>query len=133
VTRRGSGVASARLCFGLLWAGVVGLAACSGGVPSPYDRTDPDAAELRIFAENRSAYDVRVYVQSTRGLQLLGIVGGNATRSFRVSWTQLDDLRLRIEELAGLTYQTNRLPVSPGDRLDLILPANQNNVFIRRR
>lgn len=74
-----------------------------------------------------------MYVQSTRGLQLLGIVGGNATRSFRVPWAQPDDLRLRIEELAGLTYHTNRLPVRPGDRLDLILPANLNNAHIRRR
>ena len=123
----------ARFFYWLLWALAVVLVACSSDPPNPFTRTSPAASELRITVENQSFNDVRVYAETSRGPQPLGVVGGNSNRDFRMDWRQLDEIRFRLEELAGRTYYTNYLTVSPGDRLDMVIPDNLANSFIRRR
>jgi hypothetical protein len=64
---------------------------------------------------------------------LLGQVGGNAQRTFQVDWRGLDEIRVRMEFLAGADYETNRVDVSPGEQIYLMIPSEPRNAYLRRR
>lgn len=120
------------------WVGaavlLIGAAACSGRSASdPFSRTQAGPQELRVFVDNQNFNDLRIYALTTRGPQAMGQVGGRSTRNFRLPWRQLDELRFRLEFLAGRTYETNSVNASPGDRLDIFVSESPQNSILRRR
>ena len=45
----------------------------------------------------------------------------------------MDQISFRIEILAGRTYNTNGVAVSPGDRVSLIVPDDPANAYVTVR
>lgn len=111
---------------------VAGLAACGGRhAPSPFD--PQGATTLRINVDNQNFDQVRIYAITVRGPQSLGQVGGRSSGSFTMEWRQLDEIRFRLEFLAAEQYETPRINVSPGDRVEVYISENPNNTTVRRR
>ena len=116
--------------------GLVALVAACGPRTSDSPFTGArggEVEEIRLTVENRNFNDLRVRTVSTRGPQPLGQVGGNTSRVFRIPWRALDEIRFEIEVLAGEKIVTNPINVSPGDRLELVVPDNPYNSILRRR
>ncbi|MFQ5536711.1 MAG: hypothetical protein ACE5GJ_04595 [Gemmatimonadota bacterium] len=116
------------LATGLL----AGASGCAGTFPNPFAGKS-GSNTLSIYVDNQNFNDVRVYALTTRGPQVLGQVGGRSNRNFRMEWKQLDEIRFRLEFLAGRSYETNRVNAAPGDRLDIYIGDNPNNALVRRR
>jgi len=102
----------------------VQAAACgAGSMGSPLDPASRDGDEIKILVRNRNFNQVTVY--TTRGggsFRRLGTVPGKGETEFAIRW-HLPDIQLRITFLAGPEVLTERLPVSPGERLELNIPA----------
>jgi len=128
--------APARISFlaiaGLLSPALASVLSCGGReVPNPFRRS-ANADEISISIENQGFNDARIYVVSVGGVQLLGQVPGKGNRSFTLAWRRLDDLRLRMDFLAGDTYDSNAVDAAPGDRLRLVIPLDPRSAFLRR-
>jgi hypothetical protein len=102
----------------------------SSGDPFNGERSAP--SQMRINVDNQNFNDVRLFSFTTRGRILLGKVGGNAQRTFQVDWRGLDEIRVRMEFLAGDDYETNTVNVSPGDQIYLVIPSEPRNAYLRR-
>jgi hypothetical protein len=85
----------------------------------PFNGQRSAPSQIRINVDNQNFNDVRLFSLTTRGRMLLGQVGGNAQRTFQVDWRGLDEIRVRMEFLAGADYETNRVDVSPGEQIYL--------------
>lgn len=109
------------------------LACAPRQVDNPFRPDAAQQSEIGISIENQGFNDARIYAVSVAGLQLLGQVPGKGTRSFTLRWTRLDDLRLRMDFLAGETYQSNSVDAAPGDRVELVIPIDPRGAFLRRR
>lgn len=111
------------------------LSACGvgGNAPNPFDQRGNQSGRIRIVVDNQNFNDVRVYAVTTGGRRTLGQVGGRSNATFQMDWRQLDEIRFRLEFLAGDNYETPRLNVSPGDAVDVYIPQNPNNTVVRRR
>ena len=114
---------------------VVGLLSgcASQEIDNPFRPDANRATQIAISVENQGFNDARVYAVSVGGVQLLGQVPGKATRNFTLQWSRLDDLRLRMDFLAGDTYRSNAIDVAPGDRVELLIPNDPRGAFLRRR
>ena len=111
---------------------MMGAAGCAQrSAPNPFDTDRPD--ELRVTVDNQNFNDLRIYAITTGGPRSLGRVGGQSRVEFRLEWRQLDDIRFRLEFLAGDQFTTTRLNVSPGDIVEVSVPQNPNNTIVRRR
>ncbi len=111
---------------------IVAVGACSKRTaPSPFD--GESIGELRVVVDNQNFNDLRIYAVTTRGPQSLGQVGGRSQSDFRLEWRQLDEIRFRLEFLAGGQHNTMRINVSPGDIIEISIPQNPNNTIVRRR
>ena len=120
----------------LLVAAVVALVGGACGATSsrnPFVQANPAETRVTLFVENRGFNDVRVYAITPRGSESLGGVGGNTQRRIDIAWRQLDQLSFRIEVLAGRTYNTPAVSVSPGDRVHMTIPDDPSNVYIQVR
>ena len=62
----------------------------------------------------------------------LGVVSGNGRESFTVAWPTVDDLRIRIDLLAGDEILTNRISVGPGDTVYLTIANPLYRSLLRR-
>jgi len=117
-----------------LLAGLPFLTACSvAQAENPFDPRRQASSEIGISIENQSFNDCRIHAISVSGTRLVGQVPGKATRNFTIPWRRLDDLRLRMDFLAGDTYNTNAIDVAPGDRVELVIPVDPRGAFLRRR
>ncbi|MCG6955537.1 MAG: hypothetical protein LJF04_06050, partial [Gemmatimonadetes bacterium] len=67
------------------------------------------------------------------GDRLLGVVGGSQTERFRLEWRQLGTLYFRLDFLAGSQYTTQAVTVSPGNEVDVEIPASPTNIIVRVR
>jgi hypothetical protein len=76
---------------------------------------------VQILVNNRNFSDARLYTIRRGGREFLGIVGGKQEGTFRVDWAFPDELEIEINLLAGPTCRTEKLPVDPGDILDLMI------------
>ncbi|MDP2959286.1 MAG: hypothetical protein Q8N53_22895 [Longimicrobiales bacterium] len=123
--------AAGRLMLCLLLG--LGAAECGGIARNPF--APPTAAETQIsvYVENQGFNDVRVYALTSRGSRSVGSVGGNTHLRVSMEWRQMDQISFRIEVLAGRTYNTGAIAVSPGDRVDLTIPNNPGNAYLRIR
>lgn len=109
------------------------LSACAtADIGNPFTER-PEANELSVMVENQGFDDARIYAVSLAGVQLLGPVPGKTTRTFSLGWRRLDDLRLRMDFLAGDTFDSNSIDVAPGDRVELVIPIDPRGAFLRRR
>ena len=119
----------------LLLCSVLGLGAagCGGTARNPFAPPSAADTQISVFVENQGFNDVRVYALTSRGSKSVGTVGGNTHLRASLEWRQMDQISFRIEVLAGRTYNTHAIAVSPGDRVDLTIPNNPGNAFIRIR
>ncbi len=76
--------------------------------------------ELTLHVKNQNFYDATLYAVDNGYRQRLGVVTGNAERTFRFRWTRLD-LAIGIDLLAAGTSVTQPLSVTQGDELELII------------
>mgnify|MGYP001218755709 CR=1 FL=1 len=128
-TRLPSDVGHLVLCLLL----VLGASGCRGTARNPF--APPTAAETQIsvFVDKQGFNDVRVYAVTSRGSRSVGSVGGNTQLRVTLEWRQMDQISFRIEVLAGRTYNPGAIAVSPGDRVDLTIPNNPGNAYLRVR
>lgn len=80
--------------------------------------------EIEILVRNDNFSQVTVYTARGRAFRRLGIVAGKGEAAFTTEWP-LPDIQLRVKFLAGPDFYTETLPVSPGEVLELIIPARQ--------
>ena len=109
--------------------------ACGGGsARNPFDADKGVAAtQIRIRVENRNFSDVRIYAVANSGEHPLGVVGGNQTETFRLDWRQLATLYFRLDFLAGQSVNTHSVNVSPGNQVEMEIPATPTNIILRVR
>ncbi|HSG07447.1 MAG TPA: hypothetical protein VLA36_03750 [Longimicrobiales bacterium] len=113
---------------------IVFLVACGGArTRNPFDTSPEGQGILSLYLENRGFNDVRIYAITPAGSTSMGSVGGNTIRRATLPWRQLGQISFRIEVLAGRTYMTNTMLASPGDRLELVIPANPADAILRPR
>ncbi|MDH5589647.1 MAG: hypothetical protein OEZ65_10160 [Gemmatimonadota bacterium] len=118
---------------GALLTGAVLVWGCATVGKNPFSGSGSGPTEIRIYVENRNFNDVRIYALATGGPRPLGVVGGNTRGEFRMEWTRLDEIRMRMEFLAGRTFTSNAVNVSPGDRLELYVEEVESRSLLRRR
>lgn len=100
---------------------------------NPFAPPGTDETAVTVWVENRGFNEFRLYALSSRGAQSLGVVGGNTQRTLQLAWRQLDQLSFRLEVLAGRSYTTHTVTVSPGDRVELVVPSNPAGAQVRVR
>jgi len=62
----------------------------------------------------------------------LGVVPGNGRADFSLQWPSINDLRIRIDVLAGDRFVTNRVSVSPGETVYLMIENPVRRSWLRR-
>ena len=80
--------------------------------------------QIEILVRNDNFSQVTVYTARGRAFRRLGVVPGKGEAAFTTEWP-LPDIQLRVKFLAGPDFYTESLPVSPGEVLELIIPARQ--------
>lgn len=111
----------------------LGGAGCTPTARNPFAPANSRETQLLVDVENRGFNDIRLYAVSSRGNQSLGAVNGNTRKRVTLAWRQLDQISFRIEVLAGRTYGTHAVSASPGDVLELIIPEDPNQAYLRVR
>lgn len=117
-----------RCCYLPVTAVALALAAGCGGsrsLTNPFDAGTATAQSIRINVENNNFNEATVRAVS-RTERRLGVVPGNGKESFTINWQTVDDLRIRIDILAGDRFTTNRVSVGPGETVHLTI---QNPVY----
>lgn len=109
------------------------LAGCAGGAErsNPFDRGSAAARSIRINVVNNNFNEATLRAVS-RTERRLGVVSGNGRESFTVAWPTVDDLRIRIDVLAGDEILTNRISVGPGDTVYLTIANPLYRSLLRR-
>ena len=107
-------------------AAILAAAGCGAGrsMGSPLDGPAGESDEIEIFVRNDNFSQVTVYTARGASYRRLGIVPGKGEATFATEW-YLPDIQLRVKFLAGPDFLTERLPVSPGELLELIVPSRQ--------
>ena len=95
----------------------VALAGCAGSVErsNPFEGGNAAARSIRINVVNNNFNEATLRAVA-RTERRLGIVPGNGRESFTVAWPTVDDLRIRIDLLAGDDIITNRVSVGRATR-----------------
>ena len=110
--------ATLTLCLAL------GSAACASSGPNPFDDAETGASRtVMVEVQNQNFYDATIYAITGAGERRLGIVAGNARRTFTARLVGPGDVRLRVRLLGGGSFTTQPMPASPGETLVLIIPA----------
>lgn len=109
------------------------LAGCAGAAepPNPFDRGSAAARSIRINVVNNNFNEATLRAVA-RTERRLGIVPGNGRETFTLAWPTVDDLRIRIDVLAGDDILTNRISVGPGDTVYLTIANPLYRSFLRR-
>lgn len=100
---------------------LVFLGCGSANAPSPFDGGARASREIQIVVESSTFNDATVWVISQSRQERVGRVSGMASASFRINWDSIQQLQFRIDLLAGQTYTTPAITVSPGERVVLTL------------
>ncbi len=110
-----------RVRLALLLAAVVTATGCAGlrTAPNPFEEGADDRV-ITIMVENHNFNDATLRAVG-RTERRLGVVTGNGQHTFTIPWSTVDDLRIRIDILAGDRFTTNRVPVSPGESVLLTI------------
>ena len=100
------------------------LTACSSTTqdqdnPFRPESFQPRGGELQIFVDNLNFADATLTVQHDAGRTRLGTVGGKSRGQFRIPWTGVRDLRIRIDLLASHEWIPPPLSVGPVDQVSV--------------
>lgn len=109
-----------------------GCASGSREVPSPFEGGGGGGSgSIRVNAVNNNFNEATVRALY-RGERRLGIVPGNGRASFNMPWPAINDLRVRIDLLAGDRFTTNRIAVNPGETVYLTIESPLHRSWLRR-
>lgn len=110
-----------------------GCASGSREVPSPFEGGGGGggSGSIRVNAVNNNFNEATVRALY-RGERRLGIVPGNGRASFNMPWPAINDLRVRIDLLAGDRFTTNRIAVNPGETVYLTIESPLHRSWLRR-
>ena len=115
-------------CGICLVAAVAAMAGCSSSrteLSNPFEGGAAAAQSIRVNVENNNFNEATIRAVA-RIERRLGVVPGNGRESFTLNWPAVDDLRIRIDILAGDRFTTNRVSVGPGETVYLTI---QNPVY----
>ncbi len=117
----------------ILLAVVVAVAGCAGTseLPNPFERGGGASRSIRIDVVNNNFNEATVRAVA-RTERRLGVVQGNGRETFTLPWVSVDDLRIRIDVLAGDRFTTNRVSVGPGDQVHLTIARPLYRSVLRR-
>ena len=105
----------------------IALASCataSGSDGDSYASGDVGTRDVTVLVENLNTSDATLYMIWGAGNRVrLGRINSLSEAEFTTRWYH-PDVRMQARFLAGETYTTNSLPVSPGEILELKLPGN---------
>lgn len=132
-SRRASAPGRGALRRALLALGLAAAWGCSGTSRNPFAAPGTQDTQILVQAENRGFNDIRLYAVSSRGLESLGSLQGNTIRRLTLDWRQMEQLSFRMEVLAGRTYTTPAISVSPGDRVWLVIPSDPSQAYLQIR
>ena len=121
-------------CWTCLVAAVVVVAGCSTSrrdATNPFEGDVAAAQSIRINVENNNFNEATVRAVA-RIERRLGVVSGNGRESFTLNWPTVDDLRIRIDILAGDRFTTNRVSVGPGETVYLQIANPVYRSLLRR-
>ena len=118
----------------LLAATVVALAGCAGAsreVSDPFEggAVASRAIQINVVNNNFNEATIRSVGRTERRL---GIVSGNGRETFTLVWPTVDNLRIRIDILAGDAFTTNVVTVGPGDSVHLTVANPLHRSLLRR-
>lgn len=112
------------------------LAVTGCGLLSGGGTWDPFASQserqLQIRVQNSTGDDVRIEVLAAGRREALGLVGGRTAREFGVPWSRTENIRFRLDPIAGNRLTVGNVLVSPGDRVDLYLQEPLSRSFVVR-
>ena len=104
--------------------GAIGCASGSSGSSDAYDRSGSNSRDVTVIVDNLNTSDATLYMIWGAGTRVrLGRISGLSEGEFTTRWYG-PDVRMEARFLAGETYVTHSLPVSPGEILELRLPGN---------
>jgi hypothetical protein len=104
--------------------GAIGCASGSSGSGDTYDRGVSNSREVTVIVDNLNTSDATLYMIWGAGNRVrLGRISGLSEGEFTSRWYG-PEVRMEARFLAGETYVTNSLPVSPGEVLELRLPGS---------
>jgi hypothetical protein len=111
----------------LAMALLTGLSACAS--LWPFGRGDErygsrQAMPISIVVVNDNFYDVTVYALLDGDRRRLGSVVGNTTEEFDLGYRLGSTLRFEIRLLAGRSFVTEPILVSPGDEIIVQVPPH---------
>ena len=116
-----------------LLAAVVAMAGCVGQATrsNPFEQGGARSRSITIQAVNRNFNQATL--QALGPVQRrLGIVPGNGRRTFTLTWPSEDQLRIRIDLLAGGRATTNPISIKPGETAHLTVQNPVNRSLLRR-
>ena len=98
--------------------------------PNPFEE-GVDERVITIEVENHNFNDATLRAVA-RVERRLGVVSGNGRQTFTIPWSNVDDLRISIDILAGDRFTTNRVSVSPGESVFLTIQNPLYRSLLRR-
>ena len=115
---------------GLTAIAAVLLVSCvsAGGGSNPF-REENREKEIQVFITNLAFMDATVYGVTNGSRQRLGRVTGKRESQFSVYFPMTADFWLEVDILAGPKCRTERMTVSPGEHLELIIQTNNPYLF----
>jgi hypothetical protein len=98
---------------------------CASALPetegSPFDGTR-GSEDVLLTVENNDFRDATIHVYWNGVKTRAGTVTGKTSQTFRMRWRS-EWAHLGVDFLAGGGYETERLPVYPGDHLNFVIMA----------
>lgn len=123
----------AALSMALSFIALGAMGGCSAAhSPNPFEGGRSATREIQIVVESSTFNDATVWVISQTRQSRLGRVSGMASASFQIPWDNIEPLQLRVDLLAGQSYTTPSVTVSPGERVTLSLREPLSSSIISR-
>ncbi|MCY4574483.1 MAG: hypothetical protein OXF01_17005 [Gemmatimonadetes bacterium] len=116
----------------MLLAATVAVTGCASlrTAPNPFEEGVEERV-ITIEVENHNFNDATLRAVA-RAERRLGVVTGNGRQTFTIPWSNVDDLQIRIDILAGDRFLTNRVSVSPGESVFLTIQSPLYRSLLRR-
>ena len=107
----------------------VGTNACARRASSDFDQIDPNTP-ITVSVTNDNPQDMTVYVSDGSDRVRLGLVTTGQTQTFTVPTTAArpgSDFQVLVHPIGGGgDFSTGRMPVSPGDNVEVRIAATIN-------
>ena len=118
------------LAFALATAGLaLGCATMGGPASDPFAEGSGEK-EIKVFITNLAFMDATVYgVTNGAARKRLGRVTGKRESVFTLPFPFSADFQLEIDIMAGPKCKTERMPVDPGDHLELVIRTDNPYLF----